>query len=426
TLLLKLPKGGNWQVRLIYEPSSPPKHKQWDGTVTTAHYIVAHNANRMGGLPSHFQFPVTGKNFSTFVWNDRVHHRELGSFLLRNDPKPQMQLVSDGEIATVVRVRARYCQADGKQPLLQPKAIYDWFYFRNLPLIFVTARVQQREPFAWNELHFLELNFPDESFREWAGGEPLRQGKFEASQKSFGFTDWGALIDGRNVIAVLRSGQALFHDGRSGYGTYLHAHGDAAWQGWQSAERLFSAWLLVGSFDEPIITVRSMFNLLPTDAQVIATLPEVRNAIVKAKGWYRALAERLEAQGRFREALQFAGGKVPANWLLATAGNLGIALERTEDGIRLQNLFDRKENRELLAEHSLPLFTLTLRHLPTKREAQLHADYGWRRVEWRGIGDGYALRWEEPKDISLPRVRVTAEVFLGESRESRLSWKLSV
>lgn len=425
TLLLKLPKGGNWQVRLIYEPSSSPAQKNWGGKVITTHYTVTHNSNYMGGLPSHFQFPATGKNFSTFVWNDRVHHRELGSFLLRNDPKPQVQLVSDGEIATVVRVRAKYCQADGKQPLSQPEAVYDWFYFQNLPLIFVTAKAHQREPLAWNELHFLELNFPDESFREWVGGEPLLQGKFEASQKSFGFNDWGALIDGRNVIAVLNSGQALFHDGRSGYGTYLHAHGDAAWQGWRGTERVFSAWLLVGSFDEPIVTIRSMLNQLSTDAQVIVTLPEVRNAIVKAKGWHRALAEKLEAQGRFKEALQFARGKVPVNWLLKTAGDLGIALQHIGNGIRLESLFDRKSNRELSAAQSLPLFTITLRHVPGKREMQLTAESGWKQVEMKGTGNGVALHWRRPKEPSLASIEVILHATVIETA-SAFHWSLDI
>lgn len=424
-LLLQLPKGGDWQIALYYAPTASPKPNRWDGTVVTAHYAVTHDAPHMGGLPLRIQFPATGKNFSTFVWNDRVHHRQLGSFHLRNDPKPQVQLVSDGEIATVVRVRAKYSQGDGEQPSSQPEAVYDWFYFRNLPLIFVTAKVQQREPFAWNELHFLELNFPDESFREWAGGEPIRQGKFEASQKSFGFNDWGALIDGRNVIAVLRSGQALFHDGRSGYGTYLHAHGDAAWQGWQGTERTFSAWLLVGSFDEPIATVRSMLNQLPTDAQVIVTLPEVRNAIVKAKGWYRALAEKLEAQGRFKEALQFARGKVPVNWLLKTAGDLGIALQRTADGVRLESLFDRKSNRELLAAQSLPLFTITLRHVPDKRETQLTAESGWQQVAVKETGDGISLHWRRPKDPSLAGIEVTLRATVIEAA-SALHWSLSI
>ncbi|MDW8029695.1 MAG: DUF6259 domain-containing protein, partial [Armatimonadota bacterium] len=206
------------------------------------------------------------------------------------------------------------------------------------------------------------------------------------------------------------------HDGRGGYGTYLHAHGDSAWQEWQSTERNFSAWLLVGSFDDPIAIVCSMLHQLPTDAKVVVTLPEVRSAIEKVKGklpaWHLALAEKLEGQGRFEEALQFTKGKVPANWLLETAGNLGITFERTLDGIRLQSLFDRKVNRELLAEQTLPLFTLILRHLPTKREFQLHADSGWQKVVWRKAKGGILLRWQQPKEIEAGVV-VNLQVTFG-------------
>ncbi len=422
-LLLQLPKGGNWTVQLrVGQGTRDRGQGEQNGTVRTKHFTIVHEAKRMGGLPSRIVFAKTGKTFDTFVWNDRVYHRELGGFHLRNDPDPKIQVASQGEIATVVRVRARYCQPDGKQPPSQPEAVYDWFYFHDLSLLFVTATVKQREAFAWHELHFLELNFPDESFRQWSGGEPLRQGKFEASQKSFGFPDWGALIDGRNVLAVLRSGQALFHDGRGGYGTYLHAHGDAAWQGWQTTETQFSAWLLVGAFNELVAVVRSFLNQLPTDAQVIVTLPEVRNAIVKAKGWHRSLAEKLEAVGRFEEAVQIAAGKVPKNWLLETEGDLGLALERTDDGIRLQSLFDRKTNRELLATPSLPLFQITLRHLPTKREVQLNADSGWKQVHWHRIGEATWLLWQQPKEVGKG-VIVSLEAGLV---ANSITWQMSI
>jgi hypothetical protein len=422
-LFLRLPSGGDWTVWLrVGQGARDEGRGERNGTVRTKHFTVVHDAKRMGGLPSRIVFAETGKTFDTFVWNDRVHHRDLGSFHLRNDSNPKVQIASQGEIATVVRVRGRYCQSDGKQPPSQPEAIYDWVYFHDLPLVFVTVVAKQREAFAWHELHFLELNFPDTSFSEWAGGEPLRQGKFEASQKSFGFPDWGALIDGRNAIAFLRSGQALFHDGRGGYGTYLHAHGDAAWQGWQTTETQFSAWLLVGAFNEPVAAVRSFLSQLPTDAQVIVTLPEVRDAIAKAKGWHRFLAERLEAVGRFDEAVQISAGKVPKNWLLATAGDLGLALERTDDGIRLQSLFDRKANRELLATPSLPLFQVSLRHLPTKREVQLTADAGWKQVDWQLKGNTITLQWRQPKEIGKDVV-VNLRASLG---ANSIGWQISI
>lgn len=441
TLILKLPKGGDTQVQLLFDQRATLMMKpiHWDGTVTTSHYAITHDAKRMGGLPSRISFPATGKVFDTFVWNDRVHHRELGSFLLRHDSDPQVVPMSSSIPAIAVRVRGRYTQPNGKQPPSQPEAVYDWLYFRDLSLIFVTATVRQKGLYAWDELHFLELNFPDESFRQWAGGEPLQKGEFTASQKSFGFHDLGALIDGSNAIVVLRSGQALFHDGRCGYGTYLHAYGEAAWQGWRDTERRFSAWLFVGSADEPIAAIRTMLRQLPTDAKFIVTLPKVRSALEKQRKatmrqqgrkrqealWRLAIAERLEAQGRFDETLQFAGGKIPTNWTLTQAGDLGLSLERTDDGIRLQSLFDLAAQRELLAENPLPLFSLTLRHMPTKQGVTLTADAGWQKVDVKRTRDGLELSWQQPNDKRLAGIGIVMKATL-DGKVSAVHWSLVI
>jgi hypothetical protein len=150
-LFLRLPSGGDWTVWLrVGQGAREEGRGERNGTVRTKHFTVVHDAKRMGGLPSRIVFAETGKTFDTFVWNDRVHHRDLGSFHLRNDPNPKVQIASQGEIATVVRVRGRYCQPDGKQPPSQPEATYDWVYFHDLPLVFVTVVAKQREAFAWH------------------------------------------------------------------------------------------------------------------------------------------------------------------------------------------------------------------------------------------------------------------------------------
>jgi len=81
-----------------------------------------------------------------------------------------------------------------------------------------------------------ELNYPDESFGAWAGGEPPQTGTFTGTKEGFSFNDWAMLRDGRNAIAMLRAGRMLFHDGRGGYGTYLHARSTKAWGGWKDAD----------------------------------------------------------------------------------------------------------------------------------------------------------------------------------------------
>lgn len=429
-LLLQLPKEGIRTVTLHYQSRSPTPVR-WDGTASLQNGAVTiyHEPQRMGGLPSRITFHhKRSKEFATFVWNDRIHHRQLGSFHLRNDLQPSVELVSDGPIATVVRVRSRYLQGTPTKvsaPESAPEATYHWFYFRTLPLVFVTVIAQQKSPFVWHEWHFLELNFPDESFVQWAGGEPVQTGKFTASQRSFGFADWGALLDPPHAIAVLRSGQALFHDGRSGYGTYLHAHGDRAWQDWSTTEQTLSAWLFVGSTDDPTSAIRQYLQHLPSDAQVVPTHPEVRREIVKAKGWRRALAEQLEAQGRLHEALQIAQGKLPANWHLLGAGELGLAMERTTDGLRLQSLFDLTTNSELLATPSLPLFALTLRHALSKQTVSIAADAGWKSVNIQRERNRLTIHWQRYADDRLSGVRVIATASFDHTN-SAVRWRLEV
>lgn len=413
TMILRLPAGGRQRVVLRFLPSPPPKPSPWAGIVRIASCAIAHDPRRMGGLPWRFEFPK--KVFDTFVWNDRVHHRELGSFHLRHDPSPQVHLLSEGEMATVVRVRARYCRADGQQPPSQPEAIYDWVYFRDLPLVLVMAKVQQREPSAWNEVHFLELNFPDESFRRWAGGEPLRQGEFQANQQSFRFPTWGALLDGPHAIAVL-SGDVLFHDGRGGYGTYLHAGGSLAWQEWRERERRFAAWLWVGAQEEPIPALREAVEGLPTSAHALVTTPALERALEALRaskepeaGWKAAVAERLLAQGRFEEAWRWAQGqRASTRWGLLKLGEMRIAWESDGHGLRLQSLYDAAVGRELLAASAPPLFTLTLRHRGTKEEVTLSAEEGWTRVSLVPSSQGGEARWR----LERPQPPLSLEVVL--------------
>ena len=135
-------------------------------------------------------------------------------------------------------------QADGKAPPSAPQAVYDWLYLADRPLVLVRATITQRETFSWPEVHFLELNYPREAMPQWAGGEPMERGQFTASNKSFGFSQWGAILDGPRAIGMFQCGRALFYDG--GPGTYLQAHGDAAWQPWGETRREFSAWLWIG------------------------------------------------------------------------------------------------------------------------------------------------------------------------------------
>ncbi|MBL7145645.1 MAG: hypothetical protein ISS76_15520 [Phycisphaerae bacterium] len=281
--------------------------------IDTPYYTIFHDPKR-GGLPTKVVFRKTGKVFDNFRWQDRVHHRELGGFTLQNDKAASVEYLTTGPLCTAVRIKAKYVNSKGKPPASKPEATYTWIYLHDLPLVFVMAEVRQAKQFEWNELHFLELNFPGEDFKSWAGGEPLSEGGFQATSKSHNVAKWGALVEGSDAIAMFDCGRLIFHDGHGGYGTYLHAHGDRAWSGWPKTRTRFSAWLWMGSADQPVKEIRALIDKTPAAATVLVTTADVRNAINSASNkdigkWPNAIARQLEAAGRLEQAADVAQGR---------------------------------------------------------------------------------------------------------------------
>ncbi|MHC4404530.1 MAG: hypothetical protein ACYTG0_33160, partial [Planctomycetota bacterium] len=444
TAVLQVPAKSDGRVRLELGSAGAAREKPWDGTVTTPAFVVRHDPKKMGGLPWSISFPKTGKQFDGFHWNDRVYDRQQGWFGLRNDPEPTVELVAQGPLCTVVRVRARYMKSPDEAPPSKPEAVYDWHYFHDRPLVFVRAAMTQEESYAWPEHHFLELNYPREAFPRWAGGEPLREGEFTVTNKTFGLPQWGALLDGKNAIAMLACGQALFYD--AGAGTYLHAHGDAAWAGWRDERPQFSAWLWIGTADDPISVVRAASQRPASYGGVAVTVDAVHEKIQAAldaarenptepvdehSSYSRAevavTAAWLESVGRLEDAARVLNGQMPPGLSIYGAGDLGMILESTSGGMRLVNLFDLHTQRSLLATRPLPIFELTFRHAETGEEILLTADRGWEAAVVGGTQhpDDKRLTWSQPEDARLSGLRVTVEMELDRS-VSAVRWGLDV
>ncbi len=456
TVILRLAQGSNSRLRLDFTPGKESSKRAWDGTVGCTTFSVTHNAKKMGGFPTAIQFLATGKTLEVSRWNDRLYHRELGGFCLAEDSQAKVERISAGPLCTVVRVRARYVQPGGKQPDSRPEAVYDWFYFADRPMVLVRAVMTQREPFAWHERHFLELQFPVKELPRWAAGEPVEQGRFADANKSYHGSQWGTVFDDRNAIGMFSAGRLLIHDGPGGRGTYLQARGEVAWTPWNDARQETSAWLWIDSPKEPIESMRAVAKKAPAETAVVATTSDVRGRIeaaekemAQAQGdarrrawWLCSAASQLEAQGQLEEAVRAASGQMPANWTLLSAGDLGMVLRRTGEGVELLNLTDAATGRQLAAPKPLPLFSLTLRDTSaTKGDAltkkddastkeadlvKLDADAGWKNVQIAAIaGPGIEIRWQEPTDERLAGLRVVATA-VASATEPSIRWTLKV
>ena len=439
-VLAKLPAGGTHRVRLKLIRGRADAAPRGKVTVKTPWLVVTHDSARGAGLPGKIEFLQTRKVFENFHWNDRVYHKQLGGYLLRNDRHAEVAVVSSGPICTAVRTAGRYVKADSTAPKSEPRARYLWLYFRDVPLVYVRAEVSQKTAVAWNELHFLELNFADKSFPDWAGAEPLKKGGFAGSQKGVGFGGWGMLLDGRNGIAALGGGKILLYDGRGGYGTYLHAHASSAWAGWRDTKAAFAGWLWIGTDGDCVARVREAVGRLPTQAHLIVTRPKLRDGIEAARKkigqmpagdpgriYNVAMAEKLEAQGKLDLAAQVLAGGVPEKWATVIAGDLALTLVPVKDGVRCGGLFDLGRGRELLSAAAMPLFDCTLRHSRSRKEMRLGADAGWGQLDMRkGAGGELTIRWAKPAaPAELSAMRVTA-VARPDAAKSRISWTFRV
>jgi hypothetical protein len=143
--------------------------------------------------------------------------------------------------------------------------------------------------------------------------------------------------------------------------------------------------------------------------------------------WRVAGAEQLQRLGRRNEALAIVGGQRPASWTVVTAGDLGLILTRSDDGLRLLSLCDSAADHEFLLPSPLPLFALTLRDAQKKQDVRLAADAGWQEVEvvTAKADQGIEVRWLRPKQEGLDGLRVTARA-MPDRPAGAICWKLEV
>jgi hypothetical protein len=420
--------------------------------VSTEHYAVTHDAEKMGGLPSRIEFRgAPGKVFDTFALNDRVHDPKSGGFSLRHDRQARVEAVGRGPVAATVTVRARYAKEDGARPPSEPEAAYTFVYCAGSPIVQVSANVSQRQSFPWNELHVLEINFRDQSFTMWAAGEPLATGPFAGDDKSHGGAQWGALADGNNVLGICGGDRAIVYDGK-GYGRYLHG----PWVQWHETTRTVATSLWIGNTPEGAKAVQSAAQG-GAGVHARVTLPALEERLAHIRGKAAALSNGAR-RGRFAWALaqvtrraeagaveEVAGlverlGKAPADgkdaaeavpWFGASAsglrlvdnGRVGLGFETAGSGVRLVSFYDFALERELLAEASPPLWRMELRG-PGGETVVVDGTRGWGDAALRPDGDGkWELRWRRLDDARLAGIEVRCGVRLEGARSS---WDLRV
>ncbi|MFO8082676.1 MAG: DUF6259 domain-containing protein [Armatimonadota bacterium] len=461
-LLLPAEPAGEREIRVWLQNAPGPTagmsadfSAQQDGdtiVVSGPAYQVRHDPAVNAGILSQITFNDTGKVFEPTI-NDRLYNAGMGGFNLSNDPDAEVELVANGPYMREVRVRARYMTAGGEAPESGPRATYTFRYFEGLPVIQAEARVTQGQSFAWEQLHFLELHFKDDSFTHFAQDDPGDLQPFVDDSSSHRSQQWGALVDDLNVLGM--TGNTLIYDGIDDYGRYLHG----PWVPWDTSSIDLQRWLFVSAQDDALETMDTVASatvgaanpvvltegLVAAFDELSATVREwmirtdQRGLLAGALNWRISLLRGTLEQGRpvnevlaAARELQALAADDPADaaqWLPPTAegrllladdGRLGVGLLQSDTGIQLVSLYDMIAGREMLAETS-ELFRITLTDAEGS-PASLASSDGW--SSWRAessmdMRSGHIeATFEGPTadGLSAMTATLTCDIARGESR----------
>ncbi|MBD3293135.1 MAG: hypothetical protein GF393_09435, partial [Armatimonadia bacterium] len=465
--LLPTEPAGEREVRVWLQnaPTTPPEPPQMlsierEGEAITVEgpaYAVRHDPAVNSGILSQITFSDTRKVFEPTL-NDRVYNKGMGGFWARNDPDAAPRLVADGPHMVEVQVDARYMTGDGNAPETAPRGTYSIRYWAGLPVILAEVDVSQQQPFHWEQLHFLEIHFEDESFTHFAQDDPTELQEFNDDQSSDRSRQWGALVDAPNVLGM--TGNTLVYDGINDYGRYLHG----PWISWDSDRISLRRWLMISAEQDALETLDAVaggsvgtgnavimtegllaaFDGLSQTAMDWRVRSDQRGLLAGALRWRiallrsgleqgRPLSEVLAAARQLQElaendpaqAAQWVPPTSEGRLLLADDGRLGVGLLQTDTGIELASLCDLWTGREMLAEPS-ELFRIALTDAE-RNPASLKSSDGWGSWRATGSGDGGSASieatFERPLAEGLADMTATlgCEISEGESR-----WSLSV
>ncbi|MHB8995615.1 MAG: DUF6259 domain-containing protein [Armatimonadota bacterium] len=401
-------------------------------TVDTGAAAVTFDPTKNGGLPSRIVFGQGGKTWDTPVFNDRLYDPEIKGFQLKDDKQASVRVTARGPLYTEVQVTARYMQGDKPAPS-GASATYTFGFPVGSPTFRVSGDIRQKAAFSWQQLHFLELWFQDNTFPEWAAGPPGTRQAFKDDSKGGQGSRWAALLDGQNAIGFLTN--ARIYDGNSNYGRYLHG----PWLPWSDTQARHAVDVWAGTASDPVAAIsaaadsgaRVLEGTMLT-AELLAALEKLRKTGAR-QAWVASLIEKAATEGQLslRDAEKLTRSKLLTGttlpmgkrtlYLLSTK-QLGIAVT-TGDNAQLVSMFDLQRQRETLAA-PCDLFQMALMGADGKR-AGLSSTSGWQRFSWRMLKENTAMTmsYAMAPDPALEGLSVGLEVRL----EGGLSyWKIEV
>jgi len=422
-VLISVPNGQQLTGTLELEPHAKTAITNLY-TVSTSAAAWKFDPQQTGIFPAQVTFSASGKTYIKYRWEDRLYDAALGGFNLVNDKTGALQIISDGPIATVIRGAAHYADQKNQAAPGNPEAVYDWYFFKNSPLVFVDAMQSASAPFQWDQSHFMEWNFHEKYFSGYLGNDEQKIIPLTDSKTSKTFPEWTALLSDHDAIAYAGD-QATIYDGVSGFGNYIRSANPSPSMDWNGAPRRLTAWLWVSDFNtsaqlstaldnaaaavsarfaESDVSVRNDQKIAINSLQMPASL----FSSMQDKTWVQSLLQR-----------KMSSKKIPPTWHFMKSGNLGLALDIRNDGVRLISLYDLQKQQELSADAAAPLFEVSLFDPAQQKNIVLDATRNWKNVTFQKSPNGFMLIFHQ----NAASITVTASAL---TKDSAWSWTINI
>ena len=332
-----------------------------------------------------------------------------------------IETVSEGSLATVLRVTTPVKEARTGRDLHGTVAAYDIIRFAGIPMLEISACFKADSYALVHNYSFADLRVPLSEATGWAGGLPLTCGSFAGGDDTYEYNE-KFLARSLPKFMQINTPRGLFG--------FVGAHPLVRVDGGEAS--------LVGDNCNPERNIQeygpgdgfraNLFYGAPQGggdlSGWIGNLPRVIRAIEGAGDAGGANGTSCPDNASFAGGTGSIGGAGGVYEL--RAGDLTVTLHDSGDGLDLTGIRDGRGGESLLSRNGNQLFTLLFRETgDMAKEHFITSLEGWGRVfVAQGAGDATII-FSEPKEPALAGVSAALSAVC-DARKNRVSWELDV
>lgn len=398
-LVLLLPRAGAFDVDIqILNKSTPMDLSQVN--IITDNYNLLLDKEINSGFPGNISIQKSGRKLDGMFFIDRLFNASEGVTKLKTF---SYNVLSDGELCTVVRQRGEY-----KEGIT---GIYDWYFFKNMPVVYVDYIFNQDIIKDFAELHFCQIQFNENNMSAaYISGHKIDISGAKLFHKG---NKYGLICFGDDYIAQI-SPHISIYDGDVNFGTYLHNDFDSV-KNVKTKKR--SSWIAMGSSETPVLEIEKYLNIIEATRRAVKMNAfEIDSNLSRER---IILANALIACMNDELARKVASSENTPNIHEIKSDNMVMFFEKRASGIAIPAIADLRTNRNIWSDSDYPFFEIQLRN--GNQSFYLNSLDGWKKVDIVKKNNVMILKWSGNEKIS--GISVTIHV---KSINNGILWNIDV